>query len=139
MNKTLSGLLLTVILGLSQDMGQMNQEQMQIMMQEMQKIQECMSKVDIGSLENMQAEAIAIEKEVKQLCQNKQRAQAQDKAVAYAKKVMNMPAILQIKECTKNSSMASMMNFDINDFQTSHVCDGKEIELGVPNNKRINW
>jgi len=133
-------ILLLSILSFSMLLSQnVDQGQMQIMMQEMQKMQICMSKVDMSSLEKMQAEAIHIEKEVRQLCQNNQRTQAQNKAMAYAKKVMNMPAVLQIKECSKNTTMASMMEFDINDFKTKHVCDEEKIELGIPNNKRINW
>jgi len=123
----------------SQNISQMDQAQMQGMMQEMQKMQVCMSKVDMHSLQNLQSEAVIMEKEIKKLCQNKQRKQAQDKAIAYAHKVMNMPAVKQIKECSKNTAMGKMMDININDFKSSHVCDEEDLELGLPNNQRINW
>ena len=137
--KSITSLLLLGSLAYSQDMSQMNQEQMQIMMQEMQKMQVCMSKIDFSQLENLQTEATLIETELKRLCQEGKRDQAQSKAVNYAHKVMKMPALIQMQECSKNSAMAELMKINIDDFQTTHVCDDEKIELGVPTNQRINW
>jgi len=136
--KRFSALLLSASLCFSQDITQMDQNQMQAIMQQMQELQVCMSKIDFSAFENLQTEASIIEKEIKTLCQEGKRDKAQDKAVAYAHKVMKMPALIQMKECSKNSAMADLMKIDIDDFQTKHVCD-EEIKLGVPSNKRINW
>jgi len=137
--KFFTSLLLLGSLTYAQDMSQINPEQMQSMMQEMQKMQVCMSKIDFSELENLQTEATLIEAELKKLCQEGKRDKAQSKAIAYAHKVMKMPALVQMQECNKNSAMADLMKIDIDNFQTSHVCDNEDIELGVPSNKRINW
>jgi len=137
--KLLSTLLLVSSLCFAQDMTQMNQNQMQAMMQEMQNMQACMSKIDFSEFENLQTEATRIESELKKLCQEGKRDQAQSKAVAYAHKVMKMPALVQMQECSKDSAMADLMKINIDDFQTEHVCDDEDIELGVPSNKRISW
>jgi len=137
--KLLSTLLLVSSLSCAQDITQMDQNQMQAMMQEMQKMQACMSKIDFSEFESLQTEATIIETELKKLCQAGKRDQAQNKAVAYAHKVMKMPALIQMQECSKNSAMAELMKINIDDFQTRHVCDDEKIELGVPSNQRISW
>jgi len=137
--KLLTSLLLLGSLAYSQDMSQMNQEQMQIMMQEMQKIQVCMSKIDMSPLQALETEALRIEKEVAKLCQEGKRNKAQSKAISYANKIMEMPSLVQMKECAKNTAMEKMIDFNIDDFKGKHVCDDEKIEFGVPGNKRVVW
>jgi len=136
MNKILVGLALTFSLGFSQDTGGMNEDKMQAMMQEMQKMQVCMSKIDMSSLQAMQTEAITLEKQIKQMCESGQRDKAQQTAVKYSKKIMTSPAMLQMKECTKSMPM---MNMEEDDFERHHICDGEKIELGDKSNQRISW
>ena len=137
--KLVTSLLLLGSIAYSQDMNLMNQEQMQIMMQEMQKMQVCMSKIDMSPLQALEAESSSMEKEIKELCHQGKRDKAQNKAISYANKIMAMPSLVQMKECANNTAMEKMIDFDINDFKGKHVCDDEKIEFGVPSNKRVNW
>jgi len=120
----------------SQDVSQ---DQMQIMMQDMGKMQACINKIDMNAIQTMHKESVKIEKEIKQMCSQGQRDQAQIKAVAYSKKIMNIPAMKQMKECSKNTMVAEMLETETNNLEKYHVCDGKEIDFGGINTKRINW
>ncbi|MDF1882175.1 hypothetical protein JHD50_12845 [Sulfurimonas sp. MAG313] len=99
-----------------------------------------MSKLDMSALQKMQTEAINTEKDVKEMCANGQRDKAQKVAISFAKRMLSMPIISQIQECTKLSSLGNLMKIEETDFTKTHVCDGKEVDLGImPKQQRINW
>lgn len=134
MIKTLSPLLLVSSLLFAQ-----GTQDMESMMQDMQKMQACMSKIDFNALASLQEKSFSVQKEIETLCKNKKRDQAQEKAIAFSKEVMSYPAIVQLKECSKGSAMEGMMETSKTSFEKHHVCEGKEIDFGMPNNQRIQW
>lgn len=137
--KTLLLSALSFSLLIAQDMSQMNGQQMQNMMQDMQKIQVCMAKVDFNSLAALQEKSYTVQKEIEKMCKNKQKDKAQEKAISFSNEVMSYPAIIQLKACSKGSAMESLMNTSQTDFQKQHVCDGMNIDFGMPSQQRINW
>ena len=101
---------------------------MQKMMQMMQEMQQCMAKVDQAELEAIEEESEKIGKELETLCANGERKNAQNKAIAYSKKIMENPALTQMKKCTELTKGLvpedSMPSFEEGlDFANRHVCD----------------
>ncbi len=106
----------------------MNAGDMQQMMQLMQKMQQCMAQVDQARLEKIGAESEKFGQEIDALCKAGKRKKAQKKAIAYGKKIMKDPAMVQVKKCgeiTKGmlpESMSPSFEDDF-DFSKKHVCD----------------
>ncbi|MEN8712104.1 MAG: hypothetical protein ABF326_07905 [Arenicellales bacterium] len=109
---------------------QMSQQDMQNMMVQVQEVQACMQTIDQNELNNLQEESKIFEAEVKNLCKNGKRDEAQDKAMAYSKEVINSAAMATMRKCTENLSGALKgMMPDLSpekiakDFSDKHVCD----------------
>jgi hypothetical protein len=101
---------------------------MQKMMQMMQEMQQCMAKVDQAELEAIESESEKIGKELETLCAKGERKKAQKKAIAYSKKIMENPALAQMKKCTEMTKGLvpenSTPSFEEGlDFSNRHVCD----------------
>lgn len=105
----------------------------------MQKMQSCMAKVDFSALVNLQERSFKIQKDIEKMCAQGQKDKAQSTAVSFSIEVMSYPAIVQLKECSKNSAMGAMLDMTNSHFDKSHVCDGQKVDFGLPNNQRINW
>ncbi len=118
---------------LAQDIPQMDPAKMEKMMQKMQEIQVCMSKVDLTSLASLEEETLKVQKKVEKMCSDGKREKAQAEAITFYKKVTKMPAMIQMRACTKEFSPQT------DPKQKTHVCDGEKIDLGMPENKRIEW
>ena len=119
-------LLLPVTAG-AQDM---NQQNMQNMMAEMQKLGVCMQSIDQQELEAVGNDADRFEAEMKVLCKDGKRDEAQKKAMVFSKKMMNSSAIKDLRKCTEkvSASVRDMMpNMDpeemAKDYSNRHVCD----------------
>ena len=101
---------------------------MQKMMRMMQEMQQCMAKVDQAELEAIEEESEKIGKELETLCAKGERKNAQNKAIAYSKKILGNPALAQMKKCTELTKGLvpedSMPSFEEGlDFANRHVCD----------------
>jgi len=115
----------------SQEIGEVHQDKIKKMMQQ---IQVCLSKVDFNALSSIENEALEIQKEIEQKCLIGERKQAQTMALNFHTKLSVMPAIVQMKQCTQGIIP------EVETYNTKrHVCDSKQIDLGVPSNKRIDW
>ena len=123
----------------AQDMAQINGQNMEKMMQEMQKMQSCMAKINFDALASLQEKAFSVQKEIENMCKQGQRDKAQNRALTFSNKVMTFPAVVQLKQCSKGTSMESMMQIAKQDFEKHHVCDGRKADFGVPSNQRIQW
>ncbi|HIC44046.1 MAG TPA: hypothetical protein EYO73_07060 [Sulfurimonas sp.] len=134
MIKIVTPLLLLSSLAYCQDM-----KNLEDMMQDMQKMQICMAKVDFHSLEGLQEHAFNIQKEVEQMCQQGQRDKAQSKAISFSKEIMNFPAVLQLKQCSKGTAMESIMQMSKHDFENHHVCEAEKVKFSLPSNQRVQW
>ena len=124
------GLILFLLSPAAVSAQQMSQEDMQNMMAQLQEVQACMQTIDQNELKNLQEESKKCEAQVKGLCQEGKRDQAQDMAMAYSKEVINSPAMATMRKCTEQMSgaMKGMMP-DLSpekiakDFSNKHVCD----------------
>ena len=114
-------------------------DEMQQMLQQMQAMQSCMAKIDYNALEPLQKETLEAEAKIKKLCHTGHQKEAQAYAIKYVHKVLNAPILLQIHECSKGSPMEELMQVSEEDFKSQDVCNGKTINLGLPNTQRINW
>ena len=117
--------LIPVVVFAQNPMG-MNQQDMEKMMQQMQKAQACMEKVDKSVFEGLEQKQKQFEAEMKSLCSNGKRGQAQDKAIAYAKDMMSNPSIKQMRKCGEMmQGMMQKMPFieQDTDYSSQHVCD----------------
>jgi hypothetical protein len=118
--------LLAPITASAQNQPSMNQGDMQKVMQQMQKMQECMARIDQGQLNKLQERSEQANKDIEALCATGKRSKAQKKAISFAKEMVNSPEIKQMQKCGKllEGTMPGMpTTFDQKDYSSSHVCD----------------
>ncbi len=139
MKKIFSSLLLSSLILIAQEMPQMKGQNMEKMMQEMQKMQTCMAKINFNSLATLQEEAERVQKNIDEMCKQGKRNKAQTTAIDFSHKVMNYHAVVQLKQCSKGTAMEGMMQISEQNFKEHHVCDGVKTDFGVPSNQRIQW
>jgi predicted transcriptional regulator len=121
---------LAPITSYAQNTPGMSEADMQNMMQQMQKAQACMEKIDQKQLEALENKADQFEAEMKSLCANGKRDEAQKKAMVYMKEIVNSSAVKEAKRCGEmmTGAMHGMMQ-DMTlveqdkDFTHQHVCD----------------
>ena len=110
MNKLLvAGLLLVPFCATAQNYGgmPMNEAQMQQMMQQAQKMQQCMANIDQAELNAFQQRAEEMDAEVKALCAAGKRDAAMARAMAFGKETMNSKVMQDMKKC--GEMMTQMM------------------------------
>lgn len=102
----------------------------QIDMQKIQEMQKCLESVDQAQLQALEQQQNKFDAEIDSLCSSGKRDQAQQKAVAYAKKLMDNPAIKALLKCgdIAKEMMPDMpfldLEKDINEsIENEHVCD----------------
>ena len=89
----------------------MDQQDMQVIMQQMQEMQECMADIDTNELKALEQRSKQLEAEVKSLCSAGKRADAQDKAIDFSKEIMASSTMQTMKKCTENvASMVPQLN-----------------------------
>jgi hypothetical protein len=108
--------------------GGMSEEQMQQMMEQAQKIQECMAKIDQSAMDAFAAKAEKMHKDMEALCAAGKRDQAQSIAITYGKEISASKEMKGIKKCSEMATgmmqqMPMMQNLD-KDYDKRHVCDG---------------
>lgn len=109
--------------------GGMSDADMQKMMQGMNAMQECMSKVDMTAMERIGEEGKRMEAEINALCKAGKRDEAQDKAMAFGMKIAKDPDMQAMGECSKKMQgmmpqMAQSPYADLaEDDANRHVCD----------------
>lgn len=104
----------------------MNEAQMQQMMEQAQKMQECMGKVDQAAIQEMAMEGQAFEQKVKGLCAAGKRKQAMKEAMAYGKRIGKNKEVKQMRECSKlmQGMMPPMPIPEAPKDDGTHICDG---------------
>jgi len=120
-------LLLSPVAAIAQGM---NQQDMQNMMAQMQEMAACMQTIDQNEIKALEKETNQFEAEMKGLCKDGKRDEAQEKAIEFSKKMLNSPALKTMRKCTEkmSASMKGMMpNMDpeemAKDYSNHHVCD----------------
>ena len=109
---------------------QMSEQDMQKMMANIQEMSACMQNIDQNEIKALEQDSKQFESEVKALCNEGKRDQAQQQAIEFSEKMMKAPALVTMRECTEKmtASMKGMMpNMDpeeiAKDYSDSHVCD----------------
>lgn len=123
-------LCLAPITAFGQNTMGMSEADMQNMMQQMQKAQACMEKIDQAKLDALEKKASQFEAEMKSLCAGGKRDAAQEKAMVYMKEIVNSSAVKEAKKCGEmmKGAMQGMMD-DMplveqdKDYTRQHVCD----------------
>ena len=105
-----------------------NDPAMQKMMEEMQKYEKCMSKIQQSQFLEMQRLQEQFEEEVRALCASGNRDKAQKRAIKFGKEMSNHPVITEISKCGKllTSELAKEELEDMDfDYESSsiNVCD----------------
>ena len=97
------------------------------MMEGMQAMHECMAKLDQAALEQFGKEGEQMNAEVKALCTEGKRDEAQAKAMEYGKKVADDPTMKAMAECGRQmqNAMPQMQSSapTPEELQNRHVCD----------------
>ena len=132
MKKIVTGILVVLLPAVvfAENFQNMSEEDMQRMMELAQKMQTCMEQVDQSQLEGLEQRSKEFEAELKALCDAGKRDEAQAKAMAYSKEMMDNPALKQMRKCGEMSQgmMTKMMpHMEIVeedfDYSKRHVCD----------------
>lgn len=105
-----------------------NQNDMGKMMQALQEMQQCMAKVDQEELRKVEQESEKMEANVRALCAQGKRDQAQNEAIKFGKKIMKNPTLIQMKVCGEKAKgfvpEGTIEGMDGTfDTSESHVCD----------------
>ncbi len=111
--------------------GNMTEAQMQTMMQQGLKMQECFGQIDPSAMKRLSERGQSIDAEITALCRAGNRDQAQSKAMAFAREMASDPSIHAMKKC--GEGMADMLpkivteSEDYDDPETSsrHICDNR--------------
>ena len=124
-------LLLIPMVTVAQNYQNMSEEDMQKMMQQMEKMQSCLEKIDQAKLDVLDQRSTQMRTKVESLCANGKRDEAQQTAISFGKEMAKDPTIQSAKKCTEMVSsemMKGMMpKFPVMDLEKDvsnrHVCD----------------
>jgi hypothetical protein len=120
-----AGIAALIACGMAPPALAMDEAQMQQMMEQAQKMQTCMADLDRVALEEMKQESDALMSEVKALCDAGERDEAQDKAIAWGKKIARSDQMQQMKKCGEMMQGVMPMQPPTPDELAArgHICD----------------
>lgn len=121
-------LLLPISVFAQQNMGGMNEEQMQQMMQQLQGMQTCMQNIDQDEMKVFEQRAKQMETEVRALCAGGKRDEAMATALSFGKEALNNKAMQEMKKCGEGMKMmlpkiAIQTQTDEEEKPRRHICD----------------
>jgi len=93
-----------------------------VSLEQVKELNTCMSKIDMSAFANMQKEAAEMQVKVKEMCKKGKRDKAQNLALSYTKKMLNLPELKQLENCTKSFRPADKEGKN-DDLMKAHVCD----------------
>ncbi len=112
---------------LAQNYRGMSEEDMQKMMQQMQAAQSCMENVDQSRMRELEQRSRTMEAEVKSLCAEGKRSEAQKMAISYGKEIAEDRTVQELRKCgdMMKGSMPKMpyMNQPQERDSSQHICD----------------
>ena len=111
---------------LAQNPMAMDADEVQKMMRNLKKAQECMAKVDRSEQLTLETKQMRFEEAVRSLCASGKRDAAQKRALLFEKEMSNSTLLKALNKCNQlMGSMAeemSSMDHD-EDYSKQHVCD----------------
>ncbi len=104
----------------------MSQQDMQKMMENARKMQECMSRIDQSAVEAMASKAQEVERQIKSLCQAGRRDQAQKRAIEFGREMAANKEMQKMQACGKMmQGMMPQTNLPSEkELKQRHICDG---------------
>jgi len=104
------------------------EKEMQAMMANMGKVEQCLKSVDQPKMEKFGEKASRIEKEISQLCKQGERSIAQNKAISFSNEMKNNNELKKMKKCIPPfTSLMKTNPFDdmYNKYKVGkiHICD----------------
>ncbi|MDG6777710.1 hypothetical protein QCB44_03215 [Thiomicrorhabdus sp. zzn3] len=93
----------------AENMAPMKTPQMQQMIHQMHKMQQCLQEVDEMALHRYEEKINALESELRQLCKAGKEAQAQQKAMAFAHELDASQTFQQIEACSAEMRHSGFM------------------------------
>lgn len=110
----------------AQNMSTMSEQSIQQMMEQAQKMQACMQNIDQSRLPELERKARVMESEIKALCTQGKRDQAEQKAVDFAKEVAQDKDLQAMRTCGE-MMQGVMPQMPPVDYERSagnkHICD----------------
>lgn len=94
-----------------------------------QKMQQCLSLIDKNVLQRFKDKGLKLNTEIKKLCHDKQRNQAQSQAVGFAVEIQRSKDMSVFRHCGKiidqsSSTMGqTMKTYSASDLRYIHICD----------------
>lgn len=104
----------------------MNEQDMQKMMEQAQKMQACMQGIDQKELQRLEQSSHQMETEIKALCADGKRQEAENKALAYGMEIAKDPTVKTMRQCGEMmKGVMPQMPFVNQDATSSskHICD----------------
>lgn len=102
----------------------------QDMMAQMQEMSVCIASIDQNEMKALENDTIKFSAEMRGLCKDGKRDEAQQRAITFSKKMMGSSTLKTMQKCTDNmpASMRNMIpNMDpaemAKDYSNHHVCD----------------
>ena len=110
------------------DYQNMGEGDMQKMMQSIEKMQACMSKISQKEMDALMAKSEKFSNSIKSLCEQGLRDKAQDKAIAYAKEFEKNPTLKKMEKCGSMAkdmmpNMQEMLSNENGGGEVRHICD----------------
>ena len=107
----------------------MTEEQMQQLMQNVEKMQECFAKMDQAAMQSLTAKGEKMQAEVKTLCATGKRDKAQSKVIEYGKEIANSKEMQEMQKCGEMAQqmmqqMPKMPGGEGSAYGDHHVCNG---------------
>lgn len=123
----IAALLLSSIAPALADHGGMNDEQMQLMMENAKKMQECMDRIDPAVFDQLEKQGREMETEIKALCAAGKHDEAEKKAMAYGKEMSNTEGMKELQKCGQmgKGMMEHMpvIREKLEEGKAGHICD----------------
>jgi len=104
----------------------MNEQDMQKMMEQAQKMQACMQGLDQNELQRLEQSSHQMEAEIKALCADGKRQEAENKAIAYGMEIAKDPTVKTMRQCGEMMKGVMPQIPFVNQDATSsskHICD----------------
>lgn len=106
----------------------MSDGDMQKMMQSIEKMQACMSKISQKEIQALTAKTEKFSNSIMSLCEQGQRDKAQEKAIAFAKEFSNNATMKKMEKCGAMArdmipNMQEMLSDENGHGQDRHICD----------------
>ena len=120
----------------SQEMPEMNAQNMGKMMQEMQT---CMAKVDFNSLASLEEKSLNVQKKIEEKCSQGKKDEATHIALEFITEIKKLPAIIQMQKCSKDSPIGEVLKLELDEADTDNICNGEKSDFGLPNKQRVQW